>query len=61
MEPDPPYWDDDDFGPEGREEECPEGFRWNCCNKLGTDEGCKYGMHLTEFIEVERNLRRMRE
>ncbi|ROT43749.1 hypothetical protein SODALDRAFT_46806 [Sodiomyces alkalinus F11] len=53
MEPDDDFdvWADTDeriHGPiasEENKEEFPEGFIWDCCDKLGTDPGCQTSRH----------------
>jgi hypothetical protein len=45
------FWADHDENGHGiidseeMREECPEGFTWNCCDKLGSEAGCQLSHH----------------
>ena len=53
MEPDyeSSQWDDHDENCHGRidsdfcRSEYPEGFVWDCCNRAGTEDGCRMSRH----------------
>jgi hypothetical protein len=39
--------------PEMREE-CPDGFKWSCCSKLGGAKGCTKGKHQADPARSQR-------
>lgn len=50
MDWDSSTWDDWDENCHGTIDndlfdEYPEGFKWNCCNEVGNEEGCVNGPH----------------
>lgn len=51
-------WWDHDEDCHGRisdlEDEYPEGFKYSCCDRVGTVEGCRIGTHLEEDISYKR-------
>lgn len=51
-------WWDHDEDCHGRisdlEDEYPEGFKYSCCDRVGTAEGCRIGTHLEEDISYKR-------
>ncbi|GKT42949.1 uncharacterized protein ColSpa_03130 [Colletotrichum spaethianum] len=53
------FWDtidDDDGNPyyerdsDANRKDCPEGFRWSCCERVGDVEGCEKGRHEAKGI-----------
>ncbi|KAF8220946.1 hypothetical protein L208DRAFT_726606 [Tricholoma matsutake] len=41
-------WDEDNHGPmdsRSNRRDCPENFRWTCCDNDGTRDGCVHGVH----------------
>lgn len=57
VDEDTDLWDDHDEEIDGPiddlKDEVPEGFKYNCCDATGDQEGCRTGPHQTEAdIEV---------
>ncbi|KAI4818572.1 hypothetical protein E4T44_06546 [Aureobasidium sp. EXF-8845] len=66
------YWDDDFWADHDEDchgtidldlvDDCPEGFRWSCCNGPGDEEACTIGPHkLDEKFKPEVKKRRIWE
>lgn len=51
-------WWDHDEDCNGRisdlEDEYPEGFKYNCCERVGTSEGCRIGTHVEKDTSFKR-------